>query len=1417
MKKKLFLLAFLVFLFAYSISSQNFIEVTMSNTGQTIHLNSNQILEIKLPATPSTGYNWYITKIDKGVITTIGDEEFLSDFINDRVGQLGTKIIRIAGISQGLSELTLEYKRLWEKDKASVEIYKIIIVSSGKYSGDYVPPVKLKPVKKINTSTTPKSLPSSFSWQSECTPIKNQGYCGSCWAFAGCGTFEASINIWDHVVKDLSEQWLINCATDMYGCAGGYCPHGYWSTPGAVYESDVPYVSHNDTCMPPYPYHETIMSYGFPFSEAEIKQAIYDYGPVWSRIFASTANFMNYTGGIVTTHEGNGTDHAIVLVGWKDTLLNNGYTGYWILRNSWGTGWGENGYMRIAYGCNYVGESTSYINYRGVIPHALTASFSANTVCGNAPLNVQFTENSYTTAGTTINSWLWDFGDGSNSTDQNPAHSFVNPGAYTVSLTVTNTASATNTLTKSSYILVVTPGTTYNMSNTTVSTCSGGFFDSGGFSGVYQNNENKTMTFLPDVAGNKIQMVFSEFNIYADPYNYLKVYNGTSISSPLIDTYSAINVPGTITASNVDGALTFVFYSNEWGGGRSGWSASISCISSTPVLTVTTTAATAITDTTATIGGNVTTDGGYLVTARGVCGGLTANPTILDFHTSEGTGTGIFTSNVTGLTPNTTYHIRAYAINSIDTAYGSDLTFTTQPTNSPVADFTGSPTTIIEGESVVFTNQSTGTITSYSWSFPGGTPSTATGVGPHTIAYNTAGVYDAILTVGTPANSMTKTNYITINAPDTGYIMSNSTVTTCSGIFYDSGGFGNLYQNYEDLTMTFLPDIAGNKLQMVFSTFDVEAEPNCGYDYLQIFDGNSISAPLIGKYCGAISPGTVTATNAEGALTYVFHSDEAAIGQGWSASISCISSNPVLTVTTTAATAITDTTATIGGNVTTDGGYLVTARGVCGGLTANPTILDFHTSEGTGTGIFTSNVTGLTPNTTYHIRAYAINSIDTAYGSDLTFTTQPTNSPVADFTGSPTTIIEGESVVFTNQSTGTITSYSWSFPGGTPSTATGVGPHTIAYNTAGVYDAILTVGTPANSMTKTNYITINAPDTGYIMSNSTVTTCSGIFYDSGGFGNLYQNYEDLTMTFLPDIAGNKLQMVFSTFDVEAEPNCGYDYLQIFDGNSISAPLIGKYCGAISPGTVTATNAEGALTYVFHSDELVTGSGWDATINCISPNPVPNDDCPNAVTLIQTATCNPTNGTTVDATQSISPITCAGYTANSANDVWYKFVATSATPDITVTGSSSFDAVVDLRSGICNGTNINCANAVGTGGIETINASGLSIGSTYYIRVYSYATAGTFTICVNDGTVGITQNSTNSEVLISPNPTTGIINITNAENNVICIYNIIGELIYKHSATKMLTQVDMSQFSKGYYLVQVISKDQSVMKRINLIK
>jgi len=92
-------------------------------------------------------------------------------------------------------------------------------------------------------------------------------------------------------------------------------------------------------------------------------------------------------------------------------------------------------------------------------------------------------------------------------------------------------------------------------------------------------------------------------------------------------------------------------------------------------------------------------------------------------------------------------------------------------------------------------------------------------------------------------------------------------------------------------------------------------------------------------------------------------------------------------LTTTVISAITQTTVTCGGNITYDGGAVVTERGVCWNNTPKPTIADNKTTDGTGTGSFISNITGLMANTTYYTRAYATNNVGTSYGNELIFNT----------------------------------------------------------------------------------------------------------------------------------------------------------------------------------------------------------------------------------------------------------------------------------------------------------------------------------------------------------------------------------------------------------------------------------------------
>jgi C1A family cysteine protease len=285
---------------------------------------------------------------------------------------------------------------------------------------------------------TPKTdLPDSFDWRDlhVLPPVKSQGGCGSCWAFATVGPLECNIKILDGITEDLSEQWLVSCNSDGWSCAGGWFAHDYhqWKTDpcdssGAVLEEDFPYEAWNAPCGCPYPHPYHIeswafigTSYGTP-TVSQIKQAIMEYGPVSVTVYVNGA-FQVYNGGVFNGCSEGSINHAVVLVGWDD---NQGPSGVWFMRNSWGTGWGEGGYMRIPYGCSNIGYAACYIDYAGGVV------FEADTTFGWVPYDVSFTA----TSGLQVDTWTWDFGDGDSAFIQSPVHTYENAGLFTVKVEI---------------------------------------------------------------------------------------------------------------------------------------------------------------------------------------------------------------------------------------------------------------------------------------------------------------------------------------------------------------------------------------------------------------------------------------------------------------------------------------------------------------------------------------------------------------------------------------------------------------------------------------------------------------------------------------------------------------------------------------------------------------------------------------------------------------------------------------------------------------------------------------------------------------------------------------------------------------------------------------------------------------------
>lgn len=203
------------------------------------------------------------------------------------------------------------------------------------------------------------ALPSSYTGC--CGHVSNQLSCGSCWAFASVAAVECAIDCQGGPTYDLSEQQVLDCNPYGYSCSGGWFAFSQARNPGLTTESNYPYVGYKKSCTVTSPYYPISSayyvgnSYSVP-SISSIKQKIMDKGCVAAGVYVSSA-FQAYTGGVFNRCRSRSVNHAICLCGWDDSK------GAWLLKNSWGTGWGENGFMWIKYGCNRVGYAACYVNY----------------------------------------------------------------------------------------------------------------------------------------------------------------------------------------------------------------------------------------------------------------------------------------------------------------------------------------------------------------------------------------------------------------------------------------------------------------------------------------------------------------------------------------------------------------------------------------------------------------------------------------------------------------------------------------------------------------------------------------------------------------------------------------------------------------------------------------------------------------------------------------------------------------------------------------------------------------------------------------------------------------------------------------------------------------------------------------------
>lgn len=212
-----------------------------------------------------------------------------------------------------------------------------------------------------------------FTWldRKKMTPVKFQGECGSCWTFTSAAVMEGSAKMLYSSDLDIAEQSILDCSRGKSGRKAGSCSGGwygdvfdYYSANNPVPEKNAPYATRDGVCMKraTEPYRIAAWGYvspdgGTPGVDA-MKAALCKYGPIAATVKV-TDHFQSYTGGVFdefakTSGEAD-VNHAITIVGWDDAKKS------YLIKNSWSTDWGENGYMWIRYGCNNIGYGAAWV------------------------------------------------------------------------------------------------------------------------------------------------------------------------------------------------------------------------------------------------------------------------------------------------------------------------------------------------------------------------------------------------------------------------------------------------------------------------------------------------------------------------------------------------------------------------------------------------------------------------------------------------------------------------------------------------------------------------------------------------------------------------------------------------------------------------------------------------------------------------------------------------------------------------------------------------------------------------------------------------------------------------------------------------------------------------------------------------
>lgn len=738
------------------------------------------------------------------------------------------------------------------------------------------------------------------------------------------------------------------------------------------------------------------------------------------------------------------------------------------------------------------------------------------------------------------------------------------------------------------------------------------------------------------------------------------------------------------------------------------------------------------------------------------------------------------------------------------------------------ASFSETPgSTCLGGDDIVFTDASSGPITSYLWNFGvDANPATANTSGPHTVSYSSEGWKYITLTVysATDTSIFVDSIYVnqvcSYNMPASG----TQTLSTCSGILYDTGGQGNYASNVDATTV--ITSTGASFLTLNFNVFNVEAGSGstCDYDWIEIYDGPNTSSTLIGRYCNTTgTPGTIITSGSS--ATIVQHSDASVEYDGFEMEWQCTYSNQPPVANFSASD-----TSTCSANISfTD-------------LSTNaPTtwLWDF----GDGNTSNTQNPThSYSTNGTYNIVLICSN----AYGTDTLEMNNyiSINSPTPPLAIDAERCSEGTLVIGANGS-GEINWYDSQI-------STNVLDTGNLYTTPYLYNSAI-------------YYAENVVLGPILSGGNSENNSNGSFYTSAAqHGIFFDCYNDITLL---SVEVNASDTGLRTIELQNSTGTIIDQrtIDIPAGTSrieldfnIPAGTNYKLAGPLSPN-LYRNNANcnypyniGSYVSILQSDASTPLSyyyyfyNWEITTEkCISARTSVNANIllPSNITITANGSTSICSGDTVTLT---APIGATSY-------IWYPNNETTQSINVSNAGNYYVNYIVDSCSAVSNTININIsnnnpiANFSYTSSGSLVNFNNLSqFGNSYYWDFgdgnnstsinpsNTYLNNGTYTVvlivtnsCGSD-TISQTINVTsvgvedikNMEISLFPNPAKNYLLIKSNSSDIISyeIIDVFGKIIKNNFESKSSFNIKINDIAKGVYFIKLKTENEIIIKK-----